>query len=115
MIDSESSAAGPQPMDKPKTADQFLSQFGNLVRSVFPDLMKPSHVQGEKIEVNPEEIVTGLEDRIWEINRNDLMYNQIGRERYNALPPEQRFKVLKNELKYMHAARKLENRLHKGS
>lgn len=89
----------------------FFQTQWPIIQEVYPDL---SHsVKPEATSTEATLVIASVENRIWSMLGEDPVYKNIGRERYKALSEEERLNILAGGLKYIQAARNLENVLDK--
>lgn len=88
------------------TPEVFVHANLPVIKKVFPGLVREdtnAHVLLMSAIEKPS-LITNLENRVWKIMGNDPALQRLGRERYNALPQEQKLKLLEDCIHLLDAA-----------
>lgn len=90
----------------PLTPEIFVNTNLPVIKKVFPELVNhdPTISNAPTNSLEVPNLIANLENQVWNTMGNDPALQKLGREGYNALPEEQRLKLLEDTVHLLDAA-----------
>ncbi|MBI4225924.1 hypothetical protein HY612_02320 [Candidatus Roizmanbacteria bacterium] len=94
------------------TAASFLDNNKGVIRYLFPDVLPPAGPQTTPHSPQTvEETVKEVTDKVWDVVSSDPNLKGFDREKFDALPPDQRLKIIDKALTLIKASRDVDDYL----